>query len=88
MPPCPLDDAGRFVKPVTDYEGMHIKVSQYTSGCAVPAHATFMQAADKEIMKHLKAKGRLVVQSTINHSYPYCWRCVLPQLLVGRLEES
>lgn len=30
MPPCPLDDAGKFVKPVTDYEGMHIKVSQHT----------------------------------------------------------
>ncbi|KAG9316288.1 tRNA synthetases class I-domain-containing protein, partial [Chiua virens] len=53
MPPCPLDDAGKFVKPVTDYE-------------------------DKEIMKHLKAKGRLVVQSTINHSYPYCWRSGTP----------
>lgn len=30
MPPCPLDDAGKFVKPVTDYEGMHIKASQHT----------------------------------------------------------
>ncbi|KAF8555279.1 hypothetical protein OG21DRAFT_1496354 [Imleria badia] len=60
MPPCPLDDGGKFVKPVTDYEGMYIK------------------AADKEIMKHLKAKGRLVVQSTINHSYPYCWRSKTP----------
>ncbi|KAF8128269.1 tRNA synthetases class I-domain-containing protein [Boletus edulis] len=58
--PCPLDDAGKFVKPVTDYEGMYVK------------------AADKEIMKHLKAKGRLVVQSTINHSYPYCWRSGTP----------
>lgn len=24
----------------------------------------------------LKAKGRLIVQSTLNHSYPYCWRFV------------
>lgn len=30
MPPCPLDDTGRFVKPVTDYEGMYIKASQQT----------------------------------------------------------
>lgn len=27
LPPCPLDDGGKFVKPVTDYEGMYIKVS-------------------------------------------------------------
>ncbi|KAF8431524.1 tRNA synthetases class I-domain-containing protein [Boletus edulis BED1] len=58
--PCPLDDAGKFVKPVTDYKGMYVKV------------------ADKEIMKHLKAKGRLIVQSTINHSYPYCWQSGTP----------
>ncbi|KXN91010.1 Isoleucine--tRNA ligase, cytoplasmic, partial [Leucoagaricus sp. SymC.cos] len=31
-------------------------------------------AADGPIQKMLKAKGRLVVQSTINHSYPFCWR--------------
>lgn len=24
----------------------------------------------------LKNKGRLIVQSTINHSYPFCWRYV------------
>jgi len=27
VPPCPLDDVGRFVKPVVDYEGMYIKAS-------------------------------------------------------------
>ncbi|KAH9507476.1 hypothetical protein Btru_058192 [Bulinus truncatus] len=30
--------------------------------------------ADKEIIKYLKAKGRLVNQSTVKHSYPFCWR--------------
>lgn len=34
MPPCPLDDVGRFVKPVTDYQGMHIKASQRTIVCS------------------------------------------------------
>lgn len=34
----------------------------------------YVKAADKEIQKVLKAKGRLIVQSTINHSYPFCWR--------------
>ncbi|KAJ9112886.1 hypothetical protein QFC19_000441 [Naganishia cerealis] len=25
MPPCPLDDAGRFIDPVTDFKGQHVK---------------------------------------------------------------
>lgn len=75
LPPCPLDDGGKFVKPVTDYEGMHIKASLHTIAVA-SANVTYMQAADKEIMKYLKAKGRLIVQSTIHHSHPFCWRCV------------
>ena len=58
MPPCPVDDAGRFTEEVPDFRGVHVK------------------AADKEIMKTLKGKGRLVVQGTVVHSYPFCWRCV------------
>ncbi|KAK0064167.1 isoleucine--tRNA ligase cytoplasmic [Biomphalaria pfeifferi] len=34
--------------------------------------------ADKEIIKYLKVKGRLVNQSTIKHSYPFCWRSETP----------
>jgi isoleucyl-tRNA synthetase len=25
MPPCPLDDAGRFIDPVTDFKGQNVK---------------------------------------------------------------
>ncbi|KAF9651100.1 isoleucine-tRNA ligase [Thelephora ganbajun] len=60
MPPCPVDDGGRFTSEVTDFVGQHVK------------------AADKEIQKVLKAKGRLIVQSTINHPYPFCWRSGTP----------
>ena len=35
-----------------------------------------LQAADSPIQKVLKAKNRLIVQSTLNHSYPFCWRSV------------
>ena len=56
MPPCPIDDAGRFTKEVPDFVGQHVKT------------------ADKDIQKVLKHKGRLIVQSTLNHSYPFCWR--------------
>lgn len=56
LPPCPIDDVGRFTKEVPEFQGLYVK------------------DADKEIMKSLKAKGRLIVQSTISHQYPFCWR--------------
>lgn len=29
MPPCPIDDAGRFTYDVPDFEGQHVKVGGY-----------------------------------------------------------
>ncbi|KAI0745448.1 tRNA synthetases class I-domain-containing protein [Earliella scabrosa] len=60
MPPCPIDDAGRFTSEVSDFAGQYVKT------------------ADKDIQKVLKNKGRLIVQSTINHQYPFCWRSGTP----------
>ncbi|KAF1813729.1 isoleucyl-tRNA synthetase [Eremomyces bilateralis CBS 781.70] len=37
-----------------------------------------VKAADKAIIKHLKGKGRIVVESQIMHSYPFCWRSDTP----------
>ncbi|KAJ3513711.1 hypothetical protein NLJ89_g2792 [Agrocybe chaxingu] len=37
-----------------------------------------VKAADSPIQKALKSKGRLIVQSTLNHSYPFCWRSGTP----------
>lgn len=37
-----------------------------------------VKAADKNITKHLKAAGRLIVDSQITHSYPFCWRSDTP----------
>ncbi|KAF2137965.1 uncharacterized protein K452DRAFT_277585 [Aplosporella prunicola CBS 121167] len=37
-----------------------------------------VKAADKAILKHLKATGRVVVDSQITHSYPFCWRSDTP----------
>lgn len=56
MPPCPVDESGRFTNEVPDFVGKHVK------------------EADKDIMKVLKAEGKLIVQSTLMHSYPFCWR--------------
>ncbi|KAI5283927.1 isoleucine--tRNA ligase [Ascosphaera aggregata] len=37
-----------------------------------------VKEADKPIIKALKAKGRVVVESQITHSYPFCWRSETP----------
>lgn len=37
-----------------------------------------VKAADKNIIKHLKGTGRLIVDSQIMHSYPFCWRSDTP----------
>lgn len=38
----------------------------------------YVKDADKNIVAHLKAKGRLVQSSQVKHSYPYCWRSDTP----------
>lgn len=38
----------------------------------------YVKDADKNIKKYLKGTGRLIVDSTINHEYPYCWRSDTP----------
>ncbi|KAH9810217.1 tRNA synthetases class I-domain-containing protein [Melampsora americana] len=60
IPPCPLDDSGRFTSEVPEFEGQHVK------------------EADPHITKYLKNKGRVIVQSQIKHSYPFCWRSGTP----------
>jgi isoleucyl-tRNA synthetase len=41
---------------------------------------SLLKDADKHIIKKLKERGRLISQSTINHSYPFCWRSGTPLL--------
>lgn len=37
-----------------------------------------VKEADRHIIKHLKAAGRLVRESQITHPYPFCWRSDTP----------
>ncbi|ORY34091.1 tRNA synthetases class I-domain-containing protein [Naematelia encephala] len=60
LPPCPIDEAGRFTSEVPEYQGIHVK------------------DADPQIIKDVQKKGRLIVRSDINHSYPFCWRSGTP----------
>ena len=38
----------------------------------------YVKDADKNLIKHLKGNGRLIRQSQLNHSYPFCWRSDTP----------
>ncbi|KAJ1980253.1 isoleucine--tRNA ligase, partial [Dimargaris cristalligena] len=38
----------------------------------------YIKDADKEIQKHLKRVNRLVRQTQMSHSYPFCWRSDTP----------
>uniref|UniRef100_A0A7N5P255 isoleucine--tRNA ligase n=1 Tax=Ailuropoda melanoleuca TaxID=9646 RepID=A0A7N5P255_AILME len=38
----------------------------------------YVKDADKNIIRTLKEKGRLLVSSTFTHSYPFCWRSDTP----------
>ncbi|KAG1239459.1 hypothetical protein G6F68_018616 [Rhizopus microsporus] len=38
----------------------------------------YIKDADKVIQKDIKAKGRMIVQSQMMHSYPFCWRSNTP----------
>jgi isoleucyl-tRNA synthetase len=39
---------------------------------------THVKDADKAIIAHIKAAGRLVDSSSLVHSYPFCWRSDTP----------
>jgi len=60
--PLPVDASGYFTDPVHDFAGKYIKEP----------------ATEKEIIKKIKSKGRLVAESQIKHSYPFCWRSDKP----------
>ncbi|KAK5164697.1 hypothetical protein LTR04_001752 [Oleoguttula sp. CCFEE 6159] len=63
LAPNPVDETGHFTDEVRDFAGMHVKLEG---------------KADKAIIKHLKGTGRLIRDSQITHSYPFCWRSDTP----------
>ncbi|HPR42663.1 MAG TPA: isoleucine--tRNA ligase [Candidatus Methanofastidiosa archaeon] len=38
----------------------------------------FIKDADPLVIKDLEKKGLMVLSTTINHKYPFCWRCKSP----------
>jgi isoleucyl-tRNA synthetase len=46
----------------------------------LPWVGQFVKKADAEIIEDLKSRGALLKQETIDHQYPFCWRCDSPLL--------
>jgi isoleucyl-tRNA synthetase len=44
----------------------------------------FVKEADEAIVRRLKADGLLLRRETVEHSYPFCWRCDTPLLYYPR----
>ena len=40
--------------------------------------ARFVKDVDRDIIRLLRETGQLFAESTIEHSYPFCWRCDTP----------
>ena len=64
-----------FVQPV-DLEGKLIG--------AYPFAGEFVKDADRRILEDLRSRGRLLLESEIVHSYPFCWRCETPLLYYAK----
>ena len=44
----------------------------------------YVKDADKLIIKHLTATGNLLYATQIRHSYPFCWRILIPHCCTSR----
>lgn len=62
--PCPIDDNGRFIAPVS---------VEWLLG-------KYVKDADSAIIKDIESRNRLLWRSQLNHSYPFCWRSDTPLL--------
>ena len=69
-----VDADGHFMSHITDFAGQLVKPKDDED--AEVSHLD----ADIEIVKALKANGRLYRKENITHSYPHCWRCDTPLL--------
>ncbi|HXY70789.1 MAG TPA: isoleucine--tRNA ligase [Gemmatimonadales bacterium] len=54
-------------------------------GTTWPAiEGVFVKDADAAIIERLKAEGHLLARETVEHTYPFCWRCDTPLLYYPR----
>ncbi|QOR34080.1 isoleucine--tRNA ligase [Clostridium sp. 'deep sea'] len=51
---------------------------------ATPWQGMFVMDADPEIIKYLRAEGKMYSKQRMEHNYPHCWRCKTPLLYYAR----
>lgn len=51
----------------------------------LPGGGKFIKEADKDIIADLTKKGLIYFAGTIEHEYPFCWRCSNPLIYFARL---
>ena len=78
LPPIPIDENAIFTSRVADFAGTSSLSILAWNICLPTNTGQHVKSADKAIIKYLKAKGRLVIDSQITHSYPFCWRSDTP----------
>ncbi len=49
-----------------------------------PWKGQFVIDADPDIVKWLRAEGKLFQKEKLSHNYPHCWRCSTPLLYYGK----
>ncbi len=49
-----------------------------------PFAGKFVKDADREIVDDLSARGLMFKQTSIRHTYPFCWRCNAPLLYYAK----
>ena len=79
----PVGPDGRFVFPVTDYEGMHV----FDANPVIIDHLkgrTYVDGAGGQAeVGSSKAGTVLLRRETYDHSYPHCWRCRKPLIYMA-----
>ncbi len=50
----------------------------------IPGAGKFIKSADKDISADLARRGFLYFEGTIEHEYPFCWRCSSPLIYFAR----
>ena len=51
----------------------------------IPGAGKFIKDADKDISADLARRGFLYFEETIEHEYPFCWRCSSPLIYFARI---
>jgi isoleucyl-tRNA synthetase len=72
---------------VAQREGLPVIITVSSAGeinLDSPYKGKFFKEADPDIMVELKQKGLLYRRETVEHTYPFCWRCDTPLLYYAR----